>query len=84
METCDFETNICFGAPRASPSNKNSARKGKWAAQMPAILRISPLIRPETAPASFNAAFQDRSNVVRLGLNYRFGEAITPASFASD
>ena len=39
---------------------------------------------PGNAPASFNAAFQDRFNVVRLGLNYRFGEAITPASFAPD
>ena len=36
-------------------------------------VRITALVPfAETTPASFNAAFHDRFNVVRLGLNYRF------------
>jgi opacity protein-like surface antigen len=27
---------------------------------------------PGTSPSSFNAAFRDQFNVVRIGLNYRF------------
>jgi len=27
---------------------------------------------PGTSPLSFNAAFRDQFNVVRIGLNYRF------------
>jgi hypothetical protein len=39
-------------------------------------VRITALVPfAETTPASFNAAFHDRFNVVRLGLNYRFDEA---------
>ena len=39
-----------------------------------AIVRVTALVvpSPALAPASFNAAFHDRFNVVRLGLNYRF------------
>jgi hypothetical protein len=36
LKTCDFETNICFDAPQASPPNQNGAKKeqeGKRAAQ---------------------------------------------------
>jgi outer membrane immunogenic protein len=35
-------------------------------------VRVTALVAPPTAPASFNAAFRDQFNVVRLGLNYRF------------
>jgi outer membrane immunogenic protein len=35
-------------------------------------VRVTALNGAGFTPASFNAAFHDRFNVVRLGLNYRF------------
>jgi outer membrane immunogenic protein len=35
-------------------------------------VRVAALLSPTGVPASFNAAFRDQFNVVRLGLNYRF------------
>ena len=35
-------------------------------------VRVVALLAPTGLPASFNAAFRDQFNVVRVGLNYRF------------
>jgi outer membrane immunogenic protein len=35
-------------------------------------VRVAALVASSTTPASFNAAFRDQFDVVRLGLNYRF------------
>jgi opacity protein-like surface antigen len=35
-------------------------------------IRVVALLAPTGLPASFNAAFRDQFNAVRLGLNYRF------------
>jgi outer membrane immunogenic protein len=38
----------------------------------PKTIRVVALLAPTGLPASFNAAFRDQFNAVRLGLNYRF------------
>ena len=35
-------------------------------------VKLTALVTPPVTPSSFNAAFRDQFNVVRLGLNYRF------------
>jgi hypothetical protein len=79
-----FQDKHLFRCATRQPVKQKQRQEGKMGRSSACDITALAINTPGNAPASFNAAFQDRFNVVRLGLNYRFGEAITPASFASD